>query len=303
MMGLIHWIVAILMAVAASTPAVGASHRRFLEDRSTNESEDGDHYNNNDDSGKQEKRSMSKRSMGKRSMGKRSMGKGTIGEKEIIFRKKKMKKDDQNRGKHVKRSKDEAISFKKNDEKSKDMTACHPHAVTAWWLIFNYPEHCLTDPTGPIKCSETDLFIPDVQAAMVHAAGTLSKGPGTVFMSASLLRSPSPRSLQEGEREDGLDLSYNIDPMSFSRGYFRRTAEVAFQIVDHGEHIDYTQMMHHQDMHCRLRQRNCTVILEAQWAVGESGFKDFEGRSNYTARGKGLLLRETADAMQMYVEI
>ena len=41
-------------------------------------------------------------------------------------------------------------------------------AVTLWWVIFNKPENCITDPTGPIKCGPVDAFgqdFLDTQAA------------------------------------------------------------------------------------------------------------------------------------------
>lgn len=52
------------------------------------------------------------------------------------------------------------------------------HAVSIWWVIFNDPDHCAGDP-----CEVTDLFNPDVNAA-VQAGG------GHVIAQAERRRSP-----------------------------------------------------------------------------------------------------------------
>lgn len=40
------------------------------------------------------------------------------------------------------------------------------HAFTVWWVIFNNPEFCATDP-----CSVNDLFVEDVDAAVMVGSG------------------------------------------------------------------------------------------------------------------------------------
>lgn len=40
------------------------------------------------------------------------------------------------------------------------------HTVTIWWVIFNNPEFCATDP-----CTVTDLFVEEVDAAVMGGSG------------------------------------------------------------------------------------------------------------------------------------
>lgn len=50
-------------------------------------------------------------------------------------------------------------------------------AVTVWWVIFNHPSECTTD--APFRCGEADLFDPDVETSVLHAAGEVIGGNGT----------------------------------------------------------------------------------------------------------------------------
>ena len=74
------------------------------------------------------------------------------------------------------------------------------------------------------------------------------------------------------------------------------------QLVDHGEWIDYKQLLAFQDYSCNQDMRECVVMLETQWGVDQDGFQNFWGRSGYPAMGKALLNR-AEDGLQMYVEI
>ena len=48
------------------------------------------------------------------------------------------------------------------------------YAYTAWWVIFNQPQKCATSP-----CGEPDLFIPEVNASVLYAAGQIAGDEGT----------------------------------------------------------------------------------------------------------------------------
>lgn len=48
------------------------------------------------------------------------------------------------------------------------------YAYTAWWVIFNQPQKCATSP-----CGEPDLFMPEVNASVLYAAGQIAGDDGT----------------------------------------------------------------------------------------------------------------------------
>lgn len=56
------------------------------------------------------------------------------------------------------------------------------HAVTVWWVIFNFPEHCTHGIPGLSHCGEEDLHIfggdPSIQTTVAYAAGHVIGGSG-----------------------------------------------------------------------------------------------------------------------------
>ena len=57
-------------------------------------------------------------------------------------------------------------------------------AVTTWWVIFNNPEKCATQP-----CALSDLFVEKVKGCVWHATGSVSNASnGEVILVASLYK-------------------------------------------------------------------------------------------------------------------
>ncbi len=54
------------------------------------------------------------------------------------------------------------------------------HAYTVWWVVFNSPENCLTNPSGPVRCG-LDFANPAARPAHLWAAGAvvMASGPAT----------------------------------------------------------------------------------------------------------------------------
>jgi hypothetical protein len=59
-------------------------------------------------------------------------------------------------------------------------------AVTIWWVVFNFPEHCQHPVAGLMLCSEPDLFDEEVAATVLFAAGNLIGGSGSGGFAGSL---------------------------------------------------------------------------------------------------------------------
>lgn len=51
-------------------------------------------------------------------------------------------------------------------------------AYTIWWVIFNHPEHCTTNPAGPLVCGAGDLANAAVLGSLQYAAGHVAGGSG-----------------------------------------------------------------------------------------------------------------------------
>ena len=52
--------------------------------------------------------------------------------------------------------------------------------ITQWWVIFNNPAECGTSP-----CGEADFFVPEVEASVLFASGTMT-GNGNLDLVASM---------------------------------------------------------------------------------------------------------------------
>ncbi|MBE0611435.1 MAG: hypothetical protein IH609_18785 [Dehalococcoidia bacterium] len=51
-------------------------------------------------------------------------------------------------------------------------------AYTVWWVVFNHPEFCENGSEGLTTCGEGDLFIEDVEASVLYAAGNVVGASG-----------------------------------------------------------------------------------------------------------------------------
>ena len=70
-------------------------------------------------------------------------------------------------------------------------------AVTMWWVLFNKPSECKTNPTMPIKCGVPDVMqnanngenLP--QISIMHASGGISDTNGFLRLNAALYKTSS----------------------------------------------------------------------------------------------------------------
>jgi len=121
-----------------------------------------------------------------------------------------------------------------------------PRAVTLWWLFFNNPAECLTNPGAPEQCGEVDVFgeaylesvamgSPDpslispntnARLAVVYATGGTTDVRGRIRLVASAYR---------GAPDVPLSLGPNVvDPLGLGRALENPDAEVHLVLRDHG---------------------------------------------------------------------
>lgn len=91
------------------------------------------------------------------------------------------------------------------------------HAFTIWWVIFNNPNYCTTDTCGP-----TDLFVPDVQADILYAAGRVSNRNGYAVFKAKL---------EEGDMSGTIAPLFGMTPVGLLDA---NGAEVHLVVRSHG---------------------------------------------------------------------
>lgn len=148
------------------------------------------------------------------------------------------------------------ITFAVMYEQEKDSN--DEEAVTLWWVIFNKPENCLTNPEGAIKCGPVDAFgqaFLDTQAAgkpdlskievntasgfsMLYATATVTDGP--IRMQASIYKTP-----------EFLTLPINMDPMEQGVAFDNpEGAEVHAIVRKHGPYVDVSQTLSDMDDYC-----------------------------------------------------
>lgn len=79
----------------------------------------------------------------------------------------------------------------KNSKKSKE------RVVTMWWVLFNKPSACITDPGGPIQCGVPDIMgnadaeTNDPNIAIINASGGIADEDGFLRLVASLYKTDS----------------------------------------------------------------------------------------------------------------
>jgi len=101
-------------------------------------------------------------------------------------------------------------------------TPGRPLAISVYWVIFNNPDKCVTNPGGPQRCGRSDWKNEDT--ALLHAAGAVTDSNGSVRMAASITRSQSWE----------LRLNEQVDPFQLKNGYTETFPEVGLLVVDHG---------------------------------------------------------------------
>lgn len=121
------------------------------------------------------------------------------------------------------------------------------HAATMWWVIFNNPDACFTNPGAVEKCGPPDVFGPeylasvaqgdpnpalitpnaDAQIGVVYATGAVSdRRNGRIRFNASIYRTPDEPLNLAGDQV--------VDPLGLGRGFNNLDAEIHLVVRDHG---------------------------------------------------------------------
>jgi len=70
-------------------------------------------------------------------------------------------------------------------------------AVTMWWVLFNKPSNCITNPDGPVQCGVPDIMenaqggTNDPKIAIINASGGISDSTGFLRLAAALYKTSS----------------------------------------------------------------------------------------------------------------
>ncbi len=178
-----------------------------------------------------------------------------------------------------------------------------PRAVTLWWVIFNNPEQCVSNPGSVEQCGELDLFgqaylnsvgngapdptliIPNTAAApgVVYATGGTTSRTGRIRLVASIYRTA-----QGG----GLNLTgpSMVDPLGLGTGLENPNAEVHLVARDHGPQVVgdvATQITNFLEPYCSdpllgwvAGDNLCVDVQFAVFAPSESGTDAVIGFAN-----------------------
>lgn len=172
--------------------------------------------------------------------------------------------------------------------------AVEPRALTVWWVIFNDPDACVTNPGAIEQCGEADVFgqpfldsvgngtpdptliAPNIDAglAVIYATGGHTSQTGRTRLVASIYRSA-----------DGVPLNLAgpslVDPMGLGRAFEKTDAEVHLIVRDHGKVVEgelSTQILNFLEPHCSdpnlgwfAGKNTCADVQFAVFAPGESG--------------------------------
>jgi len=96
-------------------------------------------------------------------------------------------------------SKDQRIAaMKTKGTKGKKSKGKAERAVTMWWVLFNKPSACITNPEGPVKCGIADVMgnaqggTNDPKIAIINASGGISDSKtGFLRLAAALYKTDS----------------------------------------------------------------------------------------------------------------
>jgi len=168
-----------------------------------------------------------------------------------------------------------------------------PRAVTLWWLFFNSPDGCVSNPGAPEQCGEADVFgeaylesvamgAPDptlispnenAGLAVVYATGGTTDTRGRIRLVASVYRSASDVALSLGPNV--------VDPLGLSGALENPDAEVHLVLRDHGRVVRgglIAQITNFLEPYCSdpllLFYSGTNTCKDVQFAVfgpGESG--------------------------------
>eukprot|EP00568_Trieres_chinensis_P009720 CAMPEP_0183307460 /NCGR_PEP_ID=MMETSP0160_2-20130417/17375_1 /TAXON_ID=2839 ORGANISM="Odontella Sinensis, Strain Grunow 1884" /NCGR_SAMPLE_ID=MMETSP0160_2 /ASSEMBLY_ACC=CAM_ASM_000250 /LENGTH=271 /DNA_ID=CAMNT_0025471049 /DNA_START=54 /DNA_END=869 /DNA_ORIENTATION=+ len=127
------------------------------------------------------------------------------------------------------------------DRALKKMAPPLPRANTMWWVLFNKPSMCTTNPSGPIFCGMPDVMAAgsngnSAEIAIISASGGVSDKKGKLLMVSTIYKSCGTLDLQVDE-----DLYAWGGPANFQRGYCPspgEATEVHIVIRDHGPVVE-----------------------------------------------------------------
>ncbi len=210
---------------------------------------------------------------------------------------------------------------------SAEIAVVAPRALTLWWVVFNEPDNCVTNPGAIEQCGEADVFgqpfldsvangtpdptliAPNVDAglAVIYATGGRTTRTGAIRLVASIYRSAANEPLNLA----GPSL---VDPMGLGRAFDRTDAEVHLVVRDHGEVVDEdlsVQILNFLEPYCsdpnlgwHAGKNTCSDVQFAVFGPGESGVDAvyaFGDSSTPLRRASATLIRN-GDMLQAIVE-
>ena len=200
------------------------------------------------------------------------------------------------------------------------------HAITLWWLFFNNPAGCVSNPGALEQCGELDVFgeaylesvamgspnpslispNPEAKLSVTYATGGVTDSRGKIRLVASAYRSAPDVRLSLGPNV--------VDPLGLGRALENPNAEVHLVVRDHGRPVRngvIAQITNFLEPFCSdpllLFYSGANTCRDVQFAVfgpGESGADSvfaFGDRPEPVRRASAYLFRN-GDMLQAVVE-
>jgi len=167
-------------------------------------------------------------------------------------------------------------------------------AVTAYWLIFNNPAKCISNPAGPQRCGNADWQ--NEETAVIHAVGGVSDSNGFLQMATTIVRS------QPG---GNLGLNTQMDPLQLKDAFTTAHPEVGLLLIDHGGITNMEQLLSFRYWEGCQSNNNCgEFAYTVYWNDMEEGSQSLMGYVDYYSNEGGghAVLRRKNDGLQVYVE-
>jgi len=166
-------------------------------------------------------------------------------------------------------------------------------AVTAYWIIFNKPESCISNPAGPQRCGSADWHSEDT--ALIHAVGGVSDNNGFLQMATTIVRS---------QPVGDLGLSKQMDPFQLNNTFTTAHPEVGLLLVDHGAIKSIEQLFSFRDWEGCQRNNCGEIAFVVYWTDMQEGPQPLMGYIDryYTEGGGYAVLRRKNDGLQLYIE-
>ena len=162
--------------------------------------------------------------------------------------------------------------------------------VTMWWVLFNKPSECITNPDGDVKCGIDDVMTNagagtnEPEIVIMNASGGIARKDGFLRLAAALYRTDSC-DLDLGDR-DGIDQYTWGGPSPFYTGSSKgwcpadgEMTEIHMVTRDHGSKTDdkLLQLTRFTDPSCRQKDGPNVCVDN-----GSVGFPTMAGNWNMT---------------------